>query len=113
MQQKGQQPKWKSQRVSPLALTLAEEEHDQERDEMQHLLIAQLKLDCQFQHGKSLVYAGRPANWLMVGFGGNEEPGEVARRDSWPPDDGVATPPGIALRRQKWSCWRNAPNSIG
>lgn len=70
------------QRVSPLTLKLALDEHDQGYDDLQHLLIAQLELDCQFQHGKSLVYAGSAANWLRVGFGGNEEPGGLTREVS-------------------------------
>jgi hypothetical protein len=72
--------KWIAQPLSGLGLRLAEEERDQARDEMQNLLIAQLKLECQFQHGKSLVYAGSAANWLIVGFGGYEEPLAVCER---------------------------------
>ena len=61
-------------------VTLAEVEHEQKRElnECTQLLVAQLKLDCQCEHGSSLVYAGRPANWLRVGFGGYEEPSAVS-----------------------------------
>ncbi len=61
------QKKWKAQRFSPLGLML-EEEHDQERDDMQNLLIAQPQFECQFQHGNSPVYAGSAANWLRLAF---------------------------------------------
>jgi len=62
------QKKSMARRLSPPGLKLADEEHDQERDELQHLLIAQRQLDCQFQHGISPVYAGSAANWLRVGY---------------------------------------------
>lgn len=45
-------------------LFLAEEEHDQGCDYAQRLLIAQLELDCQLEHGNSPVCAGSAANWL-------------------------------------------------
>lgn len=92
------QQKSKARRLSPPGLWLAEEEHDQEREKLQHLLITQLKLECQLEHGKGPVYAGSAANWLRVGFGGYEEPA-VERPDSLPPDDVVATTPEIACRR--------------
>ena len=44
------------------------------------------------------VYAGRPANWLMVGFGGYDSPSRVSRKGSLPPDDVNAFTPGITLR---------------
>ena len=47
---------------------LAEEEHEQKDGELSQLLEAQLKLDCQFQHGIRPVYAGSAANWLRVGY---------------------------------------------
>jgi len=77
-------------------MTLAEEEHEQEQNGLQ-LPVAQLKLYCQCYHSMSPDYAGSAANWLMVGFGGYEEPRAVWRLDSWPPYDGIAIPPGIAL----------------
>ena len=40
--------------------------------------VAQLKLYCQCDHGFRLDYAGSAANWLMVGFGGYEEPEGVS-----------------------------------
>lgn len=46
----------------PAGVVLAEEEHDQEHDNIAHLLIAQLKLDRQFKHGIYLVCAGVHAN---------------------------------------------------
>ena len=52
-----------------------------------------------FNMGISLVYAGRPANWLRVGFGGYESHGGVVRLGSWPPDDADASAPGITMRR--------------
>ena len=60
------QKKWKAQPLSGLGLKLVEEEHDQERDEMQHLLITQRQLDCQLEHGRSPVCAGSAANWLEL-----------------------------------------------
>jgi hypothetical protein len=71
----------KAQRVSPLGLMLAKEEHEQEQNGF-YLLVAQLKLDGQRKHGNSPDCAGVHANWLMVGFGGYEEPGGVAREVS-------------------------------
>ena len=56
---------------------LAEEEHEQKDDELDQLLVAQLELDCQCYHGFRLDDAGRPANWLRVGFGSNAEPSAV------------------------------------
>ncbi len=64
---------------------LAGEEHEQKDNNAFQLLVAQRQGNGQFQHGKSLVYAGRPANWLMVGSGGYEEPSGVIRSDSLPP----------------------------
>lgn len=60
----------KAQSPTPFGagLMLAEEEREQKDDDLNQLFVAQLKLDCQFQHGKSLVYAGSAANlwkgWL-------------------------------------------------
>ena len=56
--------KSKAQPLLGLGLKLAWEEHDQGGDNLQHLLITQLKLDCQLEHGKSPVCAGSAANWL-------------------------------------------------
>ena len=58
------QKKLMAQPLSGLGLRLAEEEHEQKDDDLNQLLVAQLKLDCQFQHGISPVYAGSAANWL-------------------------------------------------
>lgn len=44
------------------------QEHEQENQNLHHLLVAQADLYCQFQHGNSLVYAGSAANWLTVGY---------------------------------------------
>ena len=74
------QKKWMAQRLSPPGLELAEEKHEQKNDCAFQLLVAQLKLECQFQHGESPVYAGSAANWLKVGFGGYEEPLAVSER---------------------------------
>jgi hypothetical protein len=74
---------------------LAEDEHEQKDDHLYQLLVAQLKLDCQCDHGVSPDYAGMHANWLMVGFGGYELPAAAMRTVSWPPNDGIAIPPGI------------------
>lgn len=90
---------------------LAEEEHEQKYGEMYQLLVAQLNLDGQRKHGNSLVFAGRPANLLRVGFGGYEYPGRVIRAGSWPPDDVDASTPGINRRRPELSGWRQVPNS--
>lgn len=46
----------------------AEEEHDQGCNSVQYLLIAQLNLQCQLDHGLRPNVAGRPANWLRVGI---------------------------------------------
>ncbi len=40
------------------------QEHEQEDQDLHHLLVAQADLYCQFQHGISPVYAGSAANWL-------------------------------------------------
>ena len=61
-------------------MKLAEEEHEQKADNLNQLLVAQLKPECQFQHGDSPVYAGSAANLLKVGFGGYEEPWAVGAR---------------------------------
>jgi len=58
------QKKLVAQPLSRLGLRLAEEEREQKDDDLNQLLVAQLKLDCQFQHGISPVYAGSAANWL-------------------------------------------------
>lgn len=56
----------KTQPLSGLGMYLTVEEHEQKQYGL-YLLVAQRQRDGQFQHGESLVYAGRPANWLMVG----------------------------------------------
>jgi len=44
-------------------MKLTWEKHEQGEYETQHLLVAQLKFNCQLEHlDKSLVLAGRPAN---------------------------------------------------
>lgn len=53
-----------AQPLSRLGLRLAEEEHKQKDDDLNQLLVAQLKLDCQCYHGSSPDYAGSAANWL-------------------------------------------------
>ena len=58
------QKKLMAQPLSRLGFRLAEEEREQKDDGLNQLLVAQLKLDCQFQHGISPVYAGSAANWL-------------------------------------------------
>lgn len=58
---------------------------DKESDRSHDCRNVQFELEaptCQFQHGISPVYAGRPANWLKVGFGGYEEPGRITRGGS-------------------------------
>ena len=60
------QKKLKAQRFSPLGLKLAEEEHEQKDDDLHQLLVAQLKLDCQLEHGNSPVCAGSAANLSTV-----------------------------------------------
>lgn len=62
------QKKLMAQPLSRLGLRLAEEEHEQKDDDLNQLLVAQLKLDCQCYHGSSPDYAGRPANLLRVGI---------------------------------------------
>jgi len=57
-----------AQPLSRLGFKLAEEEHEQKDNDLNQLLVAQLKLDCQFQHGISPVYAGSAANWFRVGY---------------------------------------------
>ena len=46
------QKKLKAQPLSRLGLRLAEEEHEQKGDDLNQLLVAQLKLDGQRKHGK-------------------------------------------------------------
>ena len=68
-------------------VTLDQEEREQEQQRAQ-LLVAQLDFDCQLEHGDSLVCAGRPANWLRVGFGSNDNLAAFQRRGkSWLLDD--------------------------
>ena len=62
------QKKWMNQPLSGLGLKLAEEEHDQECDEMQDLLIAQLKLDRQFKHGVKPCLRWRARQLIKVGI---------------------------------------------
>ena len=60
-------PNVKKSKARPLSepgTKLAEEKHEQKANNLNQLLVAQLKLDCQFQHGISPVYAGSAANWL-------------------------------------------------
>ena len=82
-------------------VTLAEEEHEQNCGpfaEFAELLVAQLKLDRQRNHGVSLENVGSTANWLRVGFGGYEERGGLRRRgDSWPPNGAAATASGVSV----------------
>lgn len=52
--------------------------------------------------------AGLPT--LLVGFGGYEEPCEVVRGDSWPPNDENAFSPGIAGLSVELSIGSPAPN---
>lgn len=86
--------------VFTAGVLLADEEHEQKDDYLHQLLVAQLKLECQFQHGNGLVYAGSAANWLRVGFGGYECSGRViCGMNSLPPNDVVATTPGIGPGR--------------
>ena len=49
-------------------MELSWEEHEHKSDQLNHLLVAQLKLNCQFQHGLHLVYAGSAANLLKVSY---------------------------------------------
>ena len=87
--------KWTAQPLSELGLKLAWEEHEQKGGELHQLLVAQLKLDCQLEHGNSRVCAGRPANWLKVGSGSYEElAARMGREVSWLPNGGVAITTG-------------------
>ena len=47
--------KLKAQPLSRLGLKLAEEEHEQKADNLNQLLVAQLKLNCQLKHGFNLA----------------------------------------------------------
>jgi hypothetical protein len=57
-----------AQPLSELGLKLAEEEHEQEDGEMYQLLVAQLKLDRQREHGNSLIQRWRRRQLVKVGI---------------------------------------------
>ncbi len=84
----------KSKNPAPFGtgMMLADEEHEQEDDDLDQLLVAQLKLDCQCYHGLRLDYAGRPANWLRVG---------IWRRPGYPGLVRAQT----RVRRGRWSAY--------
>lgn len=45
------QKKWKARPLSEPGLMLAREEHEQDSDELHGLLVAQLELELEFDHG--------------------------------------------------------------
>jgi hypothetical protein len=79
------------------------QEHEQEDQDLHHLLVAQADLYCQLEHGNSLVYAGRPANWLRVGFGGYEWLGGFSVESLCHLTVVLRSPPGINRRRPRFS----------
>jgi hypothetical protein len=62
------QKKWMAQPLSGLGLRLAEEEHEQEDDDLHQLLVAQLKLYRQREHGNCLIQRWRRRQLVKVGI---------------------------------------------
>lgn len=58
-------------------MQLAGEEHEQCCDHLQQLLVAQLQVDCQFQHCFHSVYAGSAANLVRLALVGTKRPAEL------------------------------------
>ena len=95
--------KCKTRSLSGASFMLNEEEHDQGCEKVHYLLIAQLHFDCQLKHGYDFVCAGRPANWLKVGFGGYEQPNGCAAWILFHLTVVLRSPPGINRRRLRFS----------
>ena len=94
-------------------ITLDQEEYEQKQQRAQ-LLVTQLDLNRQSDHGNSPDNAGVHANWLKVGFGGYEVPG--LGRESLPPDGVCAHAPGMTPGRPEYRPARSSqfvmPNSV-